>query len=154
MITDAIRDKMKLIEALTKDLGDGIDPADYYVEDMGCPHRPPRTLPKGYAAIYVFAYGSDTEYTILKIGKANAKSRARFVSHHYGFHARSTLAKSLCRDDTFIALGVTESNVKVWMQQNLRRINVYLKTDCGKAATELTESVFHYAFRPKYEGNI
>ena len=45
-------------------------------------------------------------------------------------------------------------NVKDWMLTNLHRINIYIKENCGKAATEFVESIMHYAFRPKYEGSI
>lgn len=154
MIADLITDKMKYIEKVTKDLGDVISPDDYYIEDLGCPHKQPSSLPKGYAAIYIFAYGTETEFEFLKIGKANSKSAARFTSQHYGFSAPSTLAKSICKDEEFISKGIDETNVKAWMLENLHRINVYVKADCGKAATELIESVLHYALRPRYEGNI
>lgn len=38
------------------------------------------------------------------------------------------------------------------MLKNLRRINIYLEPD--KAKTELVEAILHYAFRPRFEGNI
>ena len=105
-------------------------------------------MPSGYAAIYMFAYQDE----FLKIGKANENSSPRFSSQHYGFSARSTLAKSLCSDEQFVALGVNEENAKSWMLENLHRINIYVKAD--KATTELVEAVLHYALRPKFEGNI
>lgn len=154
MIEDLITDKMKYIEKVTRDLGDIISFNDYYIEDLGCPHKQPSSLPKGYAAIYIFAYGTETEFEFLKIGKANGKSAARFTSQHYGFSAPSTLAKSICKDEEFISKGIDVTNVKAWMLENLHRINIYVKADCGKAATELIESVLHYALRPRYEGNI
>ena len=139
---------------ITKDIGDAITQDDYYIEDMGCPHKQPHQLPKGYAAIYIFIYGTETEYEFLKIGKANAKSSARFVSQHYGFNAMITLARSICSDDVFRDKGVTPDNVKEWMLNNLYRINVYIKESCGKKATELIESIMHYSFNPRFEGNI
>ena len=90
--------------------------------------------------------------SILKIGKANEKSNARFVSHHYNFSAPSTLAKSICSDKEFVSLGINQENVKSWMLENLHRINIYVKSN--KATTELVEAVLHYAFRPRFEGNI
>ena len=154
MIVDDIKHQMKYIEEITMTLGDKLEPEDYYIENLGCPHTQPKRLPKGYAAIYIFAYGTETEYEYLKIGKANEKSNARFTSQHYGFHAPSTLAKSICSDEAFQKIGVTPENVKPWMLQNLHRINVLIKADCGKAMTELVEAIFHYGFRPRYEGNI
>lgn len=154
MYVGEIKSLMKYIEKLTQDLGDKLEPEEYYVEDMGCPHKPHR-LPKGYAAIYMFIYTcKDENWEYLKIGKANEKSGARFFSQHYGFSAPSTLAKSLCHDEEFIALGVSQDNVKEWMMKNLHRINIYIKAERGKAMTELVESVMHYRFRPRFEGNI
>lgn len=154
MVIDEVKHKMEFIESITQKLGDMITKEDYHIEDMGCPHTIPR-LPKGYAAIYIFVYETDKGcYEFLKIGKANAKSNARFSSQHYGFHAPSTLAKSICSDEEFVAQGINKDNVKDWMLNHLHRINILIKTDCGKAATELIESVLHYAFRPRFEGNI
>ena len=145
---NAINQKMRYIEEVTCQLGYGINEGDYYIEDMGCPHKQPTKLPDGYAAVYIFAYKDE----FLKIGKVNANSGPRFVSQHYGLSARSTLAKSLCSDERFVVLGVNQENVKAWMLENLHRINVYIKAD--KAKTELVEAVLHYALRPRFEGNI
>ncbi len=145
-----IKSKMEYIEIVARNLGERID--DYYIEDLGCPHKQPSKLPEGYSAIYIFAYIKDKECEFLKIGKVNEKSTARFVSQHYGFSAPSTLAKSLCKDNRFALQGVSESNVKEWMLNNLHRINIYVKSN--KAQTELIEAMLHYAFRPTYEGNI
>ncbi len=154
MVVDKLRIIMDNVEQITLDLGYPITKDDYYIEDMGCPHKQPTRLPKGYAAIYMFLYGDENKYEFLKIGKANSKSNARFVSQHYGFNALSTLAKSICSDEEFQTMGIIPDNVKDWMLKNLRRINIYVKDTCGKAATEFIESIMHYAFRPKYEGNI
>lgn len=148
MIVDIIKQKMEYIEQITHKLGYDLNKDDYYIEDMGCPHKQPKKMPDGYAAIYIFIYQDN----FLKIGKANVNSSARFVSQHYGFSAPSTLAKSICLDEKFISLGINKNNVKSWMMENLHRINIYIKAD--KATTELIESVLHYAFRPKFEGNI
>lgn len=145
---DAINQKMQYIEEITRQLGYELNNDDYCIEDMGCPHKQPKKMPDGYAAIYIFVYHNE----FLKIGKANAKSNARFVSQHYGFSAPSTLAKSICSDEEFISLGVNQDNVKSWMMEHLHRINIYVKSN--KATTELVEAVLHYAFRPRFEGNI
>ncbi|MCR4660540.1 MAG: hypothetical protein K5765_00895 [Clostridia bacterium] len=154
MIIDNVKTIMEKVEKITLDLGDAITKDDYYIEDMGCPHKQPPRLPKGYSAVYMFAYGSETEFEFLKIGKANAKSTARFISQHYGLNATSTLAKSICSDKEFQELGIISDNVKNWMLNNLHRINIYIKEERGKAVTEVIETIMHYAFRPRYEGNI
>ena len=148
MLIDIIKEKMCFVEETTQRLGYGLSKDDYRIEDMGCPHKQPSKMPSGYAAVYIFAYHNE----FLKIGKANEKSHARFVSQHYGFSAQSTLAKSLCSDEQFATLGVNQENVKSWMLENLHRINIYVKAD--KATTELVEAVLHYALRPRFEGNI
>ncbi len=145
---DAITKKMKYIEEITRQLGYALSEDDYFIEDMGCPHTQPKKMPNGYAAVYIFVYQNE----FLKIGKANANSHARFVSQHYGFSAISTLAKSICSDERFTSIGVSRENVKLWMMENLQRINIYVKAN--KATTELIEAILHYAFRPRYEGNI
>lgn len=153
MIVDDIRDTMNYIEDITRKLGYTLPSKFYYIEDAGCPHKQ-SSLPKGYAAVYIFAYRLETKYECLKIGKANANSNARFTSQHYGFSAPSTLAKSICNDYEFCQMGITRENVKEWMLNNLYRINIFISADQGKAATELVEAVLHYRFRPRYEGNI
>lgn len=153
MVVDDIRHIMELIEDITRKLGHALPSESYYIEDAGCPHKQ-SSLPKGYAAVYIFAYRSETKYEYLKIGKANVNSAARFISQHYGFSAQSTLAKSICGDDEFRRMGITPKNVKEWMLNNLHRINVFISAEQGKAATELVEAILHYRFRPRYEGSI
>lgn len=146
-----IKNKMEYIEEIMPNLGNKLE--DYEIEDMGCPHEQPKKLPSGRSAIYIFIYKDE----VLKIGRANSNSKARFTSQHYGFSAPSTLAKSLCNDKYFKLLinkcgGINKDNLKQWMLKNLRRINIYLEPD--KAKTELVEAILHYAFRPRFEGNI
>lgn len=141
---------MRIIEKLSAELDCPITDADYYIEDLGCPHDKPKNIPKGYAAVYLFAYNGEW----LKIGKANAKSKARFTSHHYGFNAKSTLPKSICADRDMQDCGMNRENARSWIEQNTRRINILVKAEKGKAATELIEAVLHYKFRPRYEGAL
>lgn len=145
---DRINNLMKMIEDISQKMGYPISCNDYYVEDLGCPHNWPKNLPDGYSAVYFFAYKD----CVLKIGKANSKSKSRFTSQHYRFNAPSTLAKSLFADPDFTFNDKEE--VKEWMLSNLHRINILIKNECGKPATELVESILHYCFRPKYEGAI
>lgn len=141
---------MLYIEEVSARLGQPITAEDYFIEDLGCPHVKPKNLPKGYAAVYMFAYNSEW----LKIGKANIKSKARFTSHHYGFNAKSTLAKSLASDVTMKDYGICRETARAWIAQNTYRINILVKAEKGKAATELIEAIMHYKFRPRYEGAI
>ena len=152
-IVDYIKCTMECIEEASKRLGYALAPQSYYIEDAGCPHKQ-STLPKGYAAVYIFVYESKTKCEYLKIGKVNVNSSARFHSQHYGFSAPSTLAKSICNDDEFCQMGINQENVKEWMLNHLHRVNILIRADQGKAATELVEAMLHYRFRPRYEGNI
>lgn len=152
MIIDEIKHKMEYIEKVTQELGYKLEKDNYHIEDQECPHKIPSKLPQGYAAVYIFIYEHDDTYEFLKIGKANSNSNSRFTSQHYGFKAPSTLAKSICKDEYFVKLGLNENNIKAWMLENLHRINIYVKSD--KALTELIEAILHYTFRPKYEGDI
>ena len=149
MLYNQIVEKMKYIEDITTRLGYKLSKKDYEIQDMGCPHSIPKSLPKDCGAVYIFVY----ENEFLKIGKVNTKSSNRFQYQHYDFNAaKSNLAKSICLDKKFIDIGVNKDNVKMWMLNNLHRINIYIKAD--KATTELVESILHYTYRPRYEGNI
>lgn len=108
------------------------------------------TTPQGKVrSIYVF-YKDEA----LKIGKANEKSNARYSSQHYGFNARSTLAKSLVADKSMWETEMNEENASDWIKGNTHRINILVDASCGDAAIELIEAVMHYAFNPRYEGAL
>lgn len=149
MTEKKIQELMKHVENITEQMGKPIRREDYIIQDLGCPHVPGK-LPNGYCGVYFFEYQGE----MLKIGKANHKSKGRFENHHYGFGAPSTLAKSICADEEFAALGIQRENVGAWMKKNLHRYNVLVKKEDGKAATEIIEAVMHYGFRPRYEGAI
>lgn len=59
-IVDDIKCTMECIEEASKRLGYALAPQSYYIEDAGCPHKQ-STLPKGYAAVYIFVYESKTK---------------------------------------------------------------------------------------------
>lgn len=146
-----IKDIMQEIVCLTNSLNHKISSKDYFIEDCGCPHDPAKIdLKSGCGAVYLFFYQGEA----LKIGKANPGSAVRFKYHHYGFSAPSTLARSVCSDAQFIALGVNRTNVKSWLKQNTYRINIQVSGNDIEAATELIEAVLHYQFRPRYEGAL
>lgn len=148
-----IESTMKLVIKITDQLGFPITSDDYYIEDTGCPHERP-SLPEGYAAVYLFWY--EPYHQFLKIGKANVNTKTRFRYLHYGFNSNSTLANSICNDPDFQKKGINKENVKDWMLNNLQRLSIFIKANNGKerAVTELVESIFHYKYRPCYEGNI
>lgn len=147
-MVNKIKELMEMVESISKQMGYPITKDDYYIEDLGCPHKWPTTLPEGYSAVYFYAHGN----MVLKIGKANSKSKSRYTSQHYRFNAPSTLAKSLYADPDYHF--INEDEVKEWMLNNLYRVNILIKNSCGKPATELVETILHYSFRPKYEGAI
>src|SRR5258708_34567762 len=72
--------------------GISIPLSDIKVKFIPNPHLPPKSLPPGTLAIYVFMLGE----RCLKVGKAGRKSGPRFCGQHYGTGlARSSLAKSV-----------------------------------------------------------
>jgi hypothetical protein len=123
--------------------------AELQVEELNAPHRKPSSLPTGMLAVYVFMHGD----RCLKVGKAGAKSTARYCSQHYGLHAPSTLAKSLIKNQTHLGLaGLDESNIGDWICQNTSRINVLLPSKYGAAALSLLESFIQCRLNPAFEG--
>lgn len=147
-LLDEVISTMKVVEKASAELGYPITSDDYYIEDLGCPHKA-KSFPKNSVAVYMFAYNNQ----FLKIGKANQKTRARYESQHYGLNAPSTFARSLCAD-TEANYGITEETSRQWIETNCQRINVIIKAEKGKAATEIVEAIMHYKFRPKYEGAL
>ena len=150
-LLNQVKDTMELVEKISNELGFPITKKDYTIQDLGCPHNAPTKLEKGYAAIYMFWFNNEW----LKIGKANQKSNARFTSQHYRISKHvSSLSKSLSKDNYFLSLGFDPEKPKDWVQENTHRINILIKAEKGKAATELIETIMHYKFRPRYEGAI
>jgi len=140
---------IEAIEKVSEILGKRLTIPEIEIVDRGyCPHIPPKRLPDGCAAVYLFIYNGE----FLKIGKANKNSHARFASHHYGFNALSTLAKSICEDKQMQTLGINADNVKEWIIQNTRRIDIHIKCTNSEWATNLIEAIMHYKYMPRYEG--
>lgn len=144
-----IHNIMGQIEILSIVLGFPISKNDYKIEDLGIPHNMPK-LQKGKCAVYMFFYND----LALKIGKVNEKSNARYSYQHYGFNAKSTLAKSIVSDKNFLSEHVNSSNVSEWIKSHTRRIDIIVDVKCGDAAVELIEAIMHYRFRPRYEGAL
>ena len=95
MIVDDIRFTMEYIEEITKNLGDKLCKEDYYIEDGGCPHCQPH-LPEGYAAIYIFVYGSeDEEFRLLGINKENVKDWMLNNLHRINIYIKANQGKAV-----------------------------------------------------------
>ena len=144
----------QMIESVSDSLGRKLTrDKEIEIVDRGCPHKQPSGLKKGYAAVYTFIDKDNGQF--LKIGKANEKSQARFVSQHYGFKAPSTLANSICDDERMRERGAEKVDIKKWILDNTRRIDILIKcesADRNKWATTLIEGIMHYKYTPKYEG--
>lgn len=123
---------------------------DIEIEDLGVPHQPPKTIPKGKMAVYSFFYNGQA----LKIGKAGPKSKARYTSQHYSSgSAPSTLAASLENKPEKIGLTKSEvSDSKEWLKQNTRRINFIINNRLGVDVLNLVEAFLIAKLAPVYEG--
>lgn len=139
-----------LIQKASSAIGKAIDADKYDIIDLGVPHTP-KGLPYGKMGVYTFSYKD----RFLKIGKAGSSSRSRFLSQHYNpKSANSTLAASLIMDNDMSEFGLNEANVKDWIKQNCRRIDIVMDSTLSIFALELVEAVLHYHYEPKYEGFI
>lgn len=120
------------------------------VETLMMPHRPPRNLPKGKIAVYVF---SDKE-RVLKVGKAGPRSQARYTSQHYNAgSAPSTLAASILKDeDTVQRYGLNKRNISGWIKKNTDRVNFILDADYYGPMLNLLETFVQCRLQPVYEG--
>ena len=127
-----------------------IQPDTIRVETLMRPHRPPRNLPKGKIAVYVF---SDKE-RVLKVGKAGPRSQARYTSQHYNAgSAPSTLAASILKDkDTVQRYDLNKGNVSNWIKENTNRVNFILDADVGMWGLMLLEVFIQCRLQPIYEG--
>lgn len=138
--------KNAIIEA-SRVVGRQIDESDFYIEYQPEGHTP-KALPQGKMAVYTFVCNG----CFLKIGQANAKSKARYQSQHYLANStRSTLAKSLLGDPE-MSLIVNEGNVAQWIKDNCKRYDVIIDEKYGKNALDFIEGMLHYMYNPKYEG--
>lgn len=146
--TKEISEIESIIQIVTTELGKCLPKENYEIIDRGIPHQP-KGLPKTKMGVYLFEYNG----TFLKIGKAGPRSMARFLSQHYSASsARSTLAKSILKDDDFEYLSLTPENVGDWIKTNCRRIDILIDEQAGIFALELIEALLHYMYVPKYEG--
>ena len=147
-MSDLVTEIDLLIREVTSVLGNPLDSKRYQIVDRGIPHQP-KNLPPNTMAVYAFWYGT----TCLKIGKANKKSNARFVSQHYNAgSAQSTLAASILNDNRSKEFGINAEIAGDWIKKNCRRIDILLDASLGIFTLELIEAVLHYKYEPIYEG--
>ena len=145
---DYVQEIGATIATVAEILGRPVDMRKVHIIDRGLPHTPKSLMP-GTMGVYTFLYKD----RFLKIGKAGPSSNARFLSQHYNpGSAMSTLASSILMDKDMASLGITESNVGIWIKQNCRRIDIILNTELGIFTLELVEALLHYKYEPKYEG--
>lgn len=145
---DYVNELNTIIARVSEVLGKPISKGKYQIIDRGMPHQP-KSLPKGKMGIYIFCWKGK----FMKIGKAGAKSNARFRSQHYNPNsAKSTLAASILLDETMHDRGINQNNVGDWIKNNCRRVDILLDSDLGIFALELIEAALHYKYEPVYEG--
>ena len=120
------------------------------IEIQPMPHTPP-SLPQNTRAVYVFS----TDTHVLKVGKVNPKSGARYTSQHYDpKRSNSNLAKSLLKDqDTVREHGLNEENVSDWIKKNTDRVNFLFDADVvNPLLLNLFEAFVQCKLSPIYEG--
>lgn len=120
------------------------------VETLMMPHRPPRNLPEGKMAVYVF---SDKE-RVLKVGRVTSGSQPRYKSQHYNAgSAPSTLAASILKDEDAVQrYGLNKRNVSGWIKKNTDRVNFIVDADVGEWGLMLLEVFIQCRLQPVYEG--
>ena len=116
----------------------------------GAPHAPPKSLPAGKMAVYVFSFGT----VVLKVGKAGPNSTARFTSQHYNpSSAPSTLAASILKEGQSLGIsGLSPESVGSWIKANTDRTNFLLSVNCGMPVLTLLEAFLQCRLRPRFEG--
>ncbi len=121
----------------------------------------PTTLPTGKSGVYVFLAGA----YCFKVGKAGAKSKARWNSHHYNLDETtpSTLPKSILKNmDKFKkcypatkhqeidALG--KSNIQSWIRNNMSRMEFLIPDNGDPTVLNLLEALAQFYTKPLFEG--
>ena len=156
-----VENPQALIDDVTAALGPALSSSVSH-EAQPAPHRAHK-LPEGMCAVYVFSlsesYGNLVpagKNRTLKVGKAGCNSNARFQSQHYNpMSAPSNLALSLIEMKilwSFLGIvGICESDVRRWIEENTDRDNFYL---CVNDSSQLgrLETYLRGRLGPVFEG--
>ncbi len=130
----------------------GIDvrETDIHIEQLPAPHQPPKALPKGKIAVYMFFLGPNC----LKVGKVGPKSQPRYTSQHYNSKSSiSNLAKSVLKDKAKLGIpDINEDNVGTWIKTNTDRVNILMSDEHGISVLTLLESFLQCRLKPRFEG--
>lgn len=120
------------------------------VEKLPAPHSPPKRLPDGKTAVYIFIYQGRT----LKVGQAGPNSGSRYTSQHYNPKgAPSTLARSILNRGTEIGIqGLSKETVGDWIKANTDRFNILLDESHEPRVRSLLEAFIQCRLDPLFEG--
>lgn len=137
----------------------GVECSAVFME-MGKGHIP-STLKRTEKGVYVFLYGN----YCFKVGKAGAKSQARWNSHHYNLDKTtpSTFPKSIKKDinrfKRFFPVekhteidNLSSENVKKWIQDNISRMEFKISSLESDYALHFLEALLQFRLMPEYEG--
>ena len=129
-----------------------IESIDISIEILTRPHKPPSNLLKGKMAVYVFSM----DECVLKVGKAGAKSQARYTSQHYNpDSAPSTLAASILKDENAVQkYDLDKQNISDWIKKKTDRVNFLIDANMGKWVLTLLEAFVQCRLQPIYEGHV
>jgi len=121
----------------------------------------PTTLPIGKSGVYVFLAGS----FCCKVGKAGAKSKARWNSHHYNLDETtpSTLPKSILKNKEKFkkCYPVTKhqeiemlgkNNIQMWIRNNMSRMEFLIPDNGDPTILNLLEALAQFYTKPLFEG--
>lgn len=124
--------------------------AEIEVQIANPPHRQPSNLPVGKMAVYAFFHDDQA----LKVGKAGAKSTARYTSQHYNPNsAMSTLARSILTNPAKLGLAaLDDAAVGGWIRENTARVNLLIPASLGLPILSLLETFLHVRWKPLFEG--
>ena len=119
-----------------------------HIEQLRAPHQPPKALPKGKMAVYIFFLGPEC----LKVGKVGPKSQARYTSQHYNSKSsNSNLAKSILKDRLKLGIAnLSDDSIGKWIKTNTDRVNILLSVEYGISVLTLLESFLQCRLKPRF----
>lgn len=121
----------------------------------------PTTLPTGKTGVYVFLAG----HYCFKVGKAGAKSKARWNSHHYNLDETtpSTLPKSILKHRAKFKKcypqekhneidALDKPTIQSWIRKNMSRIEFLIPDNGDTTTLNLLEALAQFHLKPIFEG--